>query len=92
MIITPKICEALFPRGEDYDFCPKMIKHLSEADPKLRQSYLETKLFGSNIYGECVDELPLSPKSTFQVAAAYPLNKPSLSALKLSSTKAIAFV
>ena len=62
MIITPEICEALFPRGEDYDFCPKMIKHLSEADPKLRQSYLETKLFGSNIYGECVDELPLSPK------------------------------
>ena len=50
MIITPEICEALFPRGEDYDFCPKMIKHLSEADPKLRQSYLETKLFGSNIY------------------------------------------
>lgn len=62
MIITPDICEALFPRGEEFDFCPKKIKHLSEADPKLRQSYFETKLFGANIYGECVDELPLTVK------------------------------
>lgn len=60
MIVTPSLCERIFPMGEEYPFCPKYIKETTLSKP--RQSYLETKLFGCDINGEVIDSMPLTKR------------------------------
>ena len=73
-MLTPEICEAVLYRGEDVPFCPKMIKGMMMEqnfydNNRMRQSYIETKLFGSDVTGEIIDSLPLTKtgmKSSYQ--------------------------
>ena len=73
-MITPEICEAVLYRGEDVPFCPKMIKGMIKEqnfddNKRMRQSYLETRIFGSDVTGEVIDTLPFTKtgmKSSYQ--------------------------
>lgn len=73
-MLTPEICEAVLYRGEDVPFCPKMINGMMmeqnfDNNNRMRQSYIETKLFGSDVTGEIIDSLPLTKtgmKSSYQ--------------------------
>lgn len=68
MILTPAICDALFPKGEVSDVCPFMIKGINETPYKDKQSYFETRLFGSNSYGDVVNKLPFTSKGNVSSA------------------------
>ena len=73
-MLTPEICEAVLYRGEDVPFCPKMINGMImeqnfDDNKRMRQSYIETKLFGSDVTGEIINSLPLTKtgmKSSYQ--------------------------